>query len=163
MSSFIFFAQWFERARSTIICCDSGLTLSQENRSTVCITNEGEVVLFGTCTHRGQKKNYVFPSKISSLQDIKEIDCGEHHTMCLDYSGNLYGFGCNEYGQLGVYNDTISKITYYHIPQLIELPPCKQVSCGGDFTVCLSEVGELFSFGNNRHGELGIGNTYREE
>ena len=52
-------------------------------------------------------------------------------------------------------------------PQKIDVPPIKQVSGGGDFSICLSEDGNLYSFGRNINGPLGHGNykpkTYPEQ
>ena len=62
----------------------------------------------------------------------------------------------NEYGQLGIGDKDLSHTS---IPQKVNLPPCKQISCGNNFTMCLSENGEVYSFGNNDYGQLGLGNN----
>ena len=46
-----------------------------------------------------------------------------------------------------------------YIPQKVNLPPCKHVSCGENFVICLTENGVLYSFGNNEEGQLGLGNN----
>ena len=76
--------------------------------------------------------------------------------VCLDNDGNVYTFGNNEYGQLGIGDKDLSHTS---IPQKVNLPPCKQISCGYDFTMCLSENGEIYPFGNNINGQLGLGNN----
>ena len=49
--------------------------------------------------------------------------------------------------------------TYEYIPQKVFLPTINQVSCGIGFTMCLSTDGFVYSFGANKHGHLGHGNT----
>ena len=53
---------------------------------------------------------------INGLKNIKNIQCGELHSYCLDTTGTLYTFGCNGVGQLCVSlqesnNNLINKIT----------------------------------------------------
>ena len=45
-------------------------------------------------------------SKYSRL-GIKQIACGENHTIILTNNGQVHSFGNNEYGQLGL-NDNIN-------------------------------------------------------
>ena len=52
-------------------------------------------------------------------------------------------------------NDTI--FTYFLLERIdsIETMPIKQVACGQDFTMALSDKGKVLSWGNNRSGQLG--------
>jgi len=139
------------RSVSNIVCSDS---------FTLCLNNDLNVVSFGRSTNgsHGHKEDNVFPPKIiSSLNHIISISTFGGHCVCLDNDGNVSTFGSNQYGQLGIGNrDTLK---YTSIPQKVNLPPCIQISCGGNFTMCLSESGEIYSFGNNETGQLGLGNN----
>ena len=130
------------------------------NGFTICISNEGDVYSFGKHAKgaHGHEELSVFPErKISSLKNIKSISCGENHTICLDNHGNVFSFGSNHYGQLGVEKEKVT-LGYTHYIQTISLPLIKQVSCGRYFSICLSEDGNLYSFGYNNYGQLGHGN-----
>ena len=118
---------------------------------TFTISHNGEVFSFGT---NKQSAVYHKRVKIKSLQNIHSLDCGGAHTICLDNEGNVYSFGLNYKGELGV-SDTqgISK----NPPHLVALPPIKQVSCGNEFTICVSEDGDVYSFGINEYGQIGLG------
>ena len=76
------------------------------------------------------------------------IDYGTNHTICLNYSGDIFSFGVITL--LGVYIENTNThkstidLTKTHIPQKINLPPCKQVSCGENFTMCLTEDNIIF-------------------
>ena len=77
--------------------------------------------------------------------------CGSSHTITLSNDKDLYSFGKNDCGQLGLgHNYNVS------IPSCIpNLPKIKQVSCGGFFTFCVDEEGFLWSFGESSNGKLG--------
>ena len=126
---------------------------------TVCINNNQNVVSFGTSGSggHGHKEDNVFPPKIiSSLNHIISISVGGDHSVCLDNDGNVFTFGKNKYGQLGIGDKDLSHTS---IPQKVNLPPCTQISCGDNFTMCLSENGEVYSFGHTRNGQLGVENN----
>ena len=36
---------------------------------------------------------------------------------------------------------------------------CKEVSCGRSVSICLTDEGIVYSFGKNKYGQLGIGNS----
>ena len=66
-------------------------------------------------------------------------------------------FGNNFEGQLGLGN----KFAHYRpLPTPIpNLPKVNMVSCGRNFTVCVDYEGFIWSFGENKYGQLGTGNT----
>ena len=81
--------------------------------------------------------------------------CGTDHTVCLSNDCNVYSFGSNDYGQLGlgVEEKQVS------IPNQIQnLPKIKIISCGEYFTICVDNEGSMWSFGRNNYGQLGTGN-----
>ena len=140
------------RKLSTIVCADSfddyGMTLS--------ISNDGDVYAIGlhAYAHGFTEESPIFPpKKIPSLQKIISVKCSEQHTICLDNCGNVFTFGSNVNGQLGIGDDCIST----HEPQIIDIPPIKQISCGEGFSMCLTNDGFLYSFGDNYYGQLGHG------
>ena len=46
-----------------------------------------------------------------------------------------------------------------YIQQKIDIPLCKQIACGYDFSICLTENNLLFSFGSNFCSLLGVGTS----
>ena len=145
------------RIEATIICNDSSWT---GYGYTICISHNREVYSFGKhrkCAH-GHKGHVLTPTKIPSLKNITSISCGDHHTVCLDIEGNIFTFGGNMYGQLGIGIDK-EELEYTHIPQKVDISPIKQISSGYNFIMCLAEDGDLYSFGSNNKGQLGLGNN----
>ena len=85
---------------------------------------------------------------------VIQAACGLHHTIFLTTDGKLYACGNNENGQLGL-RDSKSR----YVPSLIE--DCKslsviEVACGYYHTMILAEGGDVFTFGRNDKGQLGL-------
>ena len=122
------------------------------------ISKDGTVFSCGCCfdgEHGHDEKIISNPTAIPTLKNIISISSGSQ-TVCLDNDGNVYTFGSNEYGKLGIGVDE-DTLKFTHIPQKVNLPPCKQISCGYGFIICLTEDGLLCSFGDNNCGQLGLG------
>lgn len=94
-----------------------------------------------------------------------ERNASVHHCVALDEDGNVYTWGYNAYGQLGD-----NSVTDRNIPTLIPkaffglLAAQKVVAIwagGGEYgwTMALTELNQLFAWGYNNYGHLGLGTT----
>ncbi|KAF8386302.1 rpm-1 [Pristionchus pacificus] len=97
----------------------------------------------------------------SSLQlttnspDIKvaSVSCGNFHTIVLTANRQVYTFGSNAHGQLGV-GDALKRAG----PQKISLPAGVQpvqVAAGANHCVVRAADGSVFTFGAHKSGQLG--------
>ena len=74
--------------------------------------------------------------------------------MCLNENGEIYSFGYNVNGQLGLGNNE-----YFCSPQLISsLKDIEFIECGGFHTFCKSLSNEIYCWGKNEYGQLGLEN-----
>ncbi|XP_034691673.1 ultraviolet-B receptor UVR8 [Vitis riparia] len=114
-----------------------------------CIDENGSVFIFGERAMDKfgfrEAKNATAPSMISELPYSKQVACGGYHTCVISSSGELFTWGSNENGCLGMgFMETI------HFPERIEGPfsknPVSQVSCGWKHTAAISE-GNVFTWG----------------
>jgi len=64
----------------------------------------------------------------------------------------LLTWGEGKFGQLGT-GDKNNQPTAFRVPALYNI---KEVACGWKHTLCLSNDGRLFSFGDNKYGQLGL-------
>ena len=86
------------------------------------------------------------------------MSCGGDHTLALSESGKVYAFGQSTNGQLGLGIRTLETSIPLQITSLSDLPngvgKIKQISCGENHTSVVSNSGQLFTFGDGRHGKL---------
>ena len=82
------------------------------------------------------------------------VSCGLEFVLLLSKKGNVYGYGSNRKGQLGLSELTDVKDDCRLIEALEGLK-VGQISAGGWHSLVL-ENGNVYSFGWNSHGQLGI-------
>lgn len=89
-------------------------------------------------------------------KQVRKVSCGLHHTAFVTGEGEIYTCGNNENGQLGL-KDTRSRYTPTVLEELSQYR-FKSVACGYYHTLALTEQGEVFVFGRNDRGQLGLVN-----
>ena len=127
----------------------------------IILVSTDEVYSYGKddeSAHGHQEEVILTPTKIPSLKNIVSVDCGGHHTICLDKDGGVFSFGSNTLSQLGV-KKSPKELKFTHLPQKIDVPPIKQIVCGYVSSICISTNDEMFSFGSNFFGQLGLGHN----
>ena len=87
------------------------------------------------------------------------VATGVGHSLVVTSTGQLYAFGYNYYGQLGsAVNNTTTNPNA--TPALVTLPgatgPVTDVAGGDEFSLALTSTGQLYSFGINSEGQLGV-------
>ncbi|KAG7177409.1 E3 ubiquitin-protein ligase HERC4-like [Homarus americanus] len=124
------------------------------------LTEEGLVYSCGNneMGQLGHNKLTRTPEQIDDLQNysIIQVAAGDQHSAALTSWGLIYVWGENGFGQLGI-NSTEPHI---HAPKLVKSLARKQtvqIACGCNHTLALTSEGELYSWGQNNLGQLGLG------
>jgi len=91
-----------------------------------------------------------------SINDVKQIACGDDHTFILKNDGSVWACGNNNYGELGL-NSTTNTTTFTQVTTNIN-NDVKQIVCGNSYTFILKNDGSLWATGYNASGQLGLGN-----
>ncbi|KAI5077940.1 hypothetical protein GOP47_0007764 [Adiantum capillus-veneris] len=91
---------------------------------------------------------------------IKAVACGGRHSAALTDAGALLTFGWGLYGQCGQ-GSTDDEVSPCYVSSLGGLP-VKAVAAGLWHTVCITESGDVYSFGGNQFGQLGTGSDQAE-
>ena len=87
------------------------------------------------------------------------VQTGNYHSLALTDSGDIYSWGSNYYGQLGL--GTSGSGTNKDTPQKVTVNGVKftDIAVGLYHSLALTDTGVLYSWGFNESGQLGSGNT----
>lgn len=89
-----------------------------------------------------------------------QVSTGTEHSVGLTADGKVYAWGSNDMGQLGT--DSRSPST---VPVPVKMDGAlygltvTSVAAGGKHTLARTSDGQVFAWGDNRHGQLGIDST----
>lgn len=101
------------------------------------------------------------PKLIESLRNkrIRDIACGSSHSAAITSSGELYTWGLGEYGRLG-HGDNNTQLKPKRVEKMLP-HRVVQIACGSRDaqTLCLTEDGFVFSWGDGDFGKLGRGGS----
>lgn len=94
---------------------------------------------------------------------VCKVACGSYHSLAITVDGELYSWGSNNCGQLG--NGPNNQPTPRRITGHLVSANKKVVSmsCGQSFSIALTEDGELYSWGYNGNGQLGLGSSSNQQ
>ena len=94
---------------------------------------------------------------------VPVVGQGYGNTITLKEDGTVWATGKNDYGQLGV-GDTTNRNTSVQvkIDENTYLKNVIKIDVTDDSTIALTKTGEVYAWGKNENGELGVGDkTYR--
>lgn len=88
---------------------------------------------------------------------IKHISAGQHHVFAVSTDGLAFGWGRNDFGQLGIGTKKESAVTKPVRLKHLQDKKIVMTAAGESHSLFLTELGEVYSCGFNEFGELGIG------
>ncbi|XP_072898000.1 E3 ubiquitin-protein ligase HERC2-like [Hemitrygon akajei] len=95
------------------------------------------------------------PFRSLSERNIIQVTCGNEHSLAVSKDGQVFAWGCNTYGQLGLGK----KDTFFQNAMAVQTfsgIPVAQIAAGGEHSLALTVSGAVFAFGRNNHGQLGL-------
>ncbi|OCT91702.1 hypothetical protein XELAEV_18014764mg [Xenopus laevis] len=126
------------------------------------VTQDGELYTFGEPENgklglpSDKLKKHKKPQRVSGLSGkVKIVSCGGEHTIAVTEK-EVYTFGLGQFGQLG--HGTF--IFETQLPKAVDVLTKKTilyVTCGENHTAVITDKGLLYTFGDGRHGKLGLG------
>ncbi|XP_051735246.1 E3 ISG15--protein ligase HERC5-like isoform X2 [Ctenopharyngodon idella] len=126
----------------SIVCGGAGAVL---------LANGGRVLIM-------DKSTVCRPLKGLGNRQVIQIACGDQHSMALTKDGQLFVWGENSHGQLGLKKEHPGSPSAQQVKSLCGIP-LAQISAGGDHSFVLSLSGVVFGWGKNSAGQLGLGDT----
>jgi alpha-tubulin suppressor-like RCC1 family protein len=130
------------------------------------VTSAGQLYAFGdnefgqlgTSTEHLANPTPVLVSLPGASGPVVQVAAGENHSLAVTSTGQLYSFGLNQSGQLGRVTNNGGGAAN-PTPELVSLPgatgPVTQVAAGERHSLALTSTGQLYSFGDNKYGQLG--------
>ncbi|XP_016389136.1 RCC1 domain-containing protein 1 [Sinocyclocheilus rhinocerous] len=170
--------------------CAVSLALGSEHA--VLLTSDGTVYSWGSGSHgqlgHGALTSQEEPQVLEALWGvpIRAVSAGNWHSASISTGGDLYMWGWNESGQLGLpsrgleeeklrgkscgnteqpINEDEKKqadvfISIQAFPALVDVPnvlEISRISCGSRHTAAVSGTGDLYTWGWGHYGQLGHG------
>ncbi|XP_021263466.1 X-linked retinitis pigmentosa GTPase regulator isoform X2 [Numida meleagris] len=145
---------WFKNDKPVHISCG--------DEHTAVVTGDGELYTFGEPENGKlgllpeQLKNNRVPQPVLGIMEkVNKVACGGEHTVVLTET-DVYTFGLGQYGQLGhgtlLFETSVPKSVKHLRKRKIH-----NITCGENHTAVIAENGLMFTFGDGRHGKLGLG------
>ena len=143
----------------------------------IVLTNDREVFSWGCGEYGrlglGDEDDYTVPQQVSlppKHSDIASIQCGRDNTFLLTSNGHLLACGNNEDNKMAL-NQTLrlkgklscTDIKFVYCKTLptpvraLKQYKVTSVSAGKDHSAVTDITGRLITFGNNKYGQLGVG------
>ncbi|XP_064413830.1 RCC1 and BTB domain-containing protein 2 isoform X2 [Latimeria chalumnae] len=129
----------------------------------MALTSDGEVYTWGYNNSgqvgSGSTANQPTPRRVTSCLQNKmviHIACGQMCSMAVVDDGEVYVWGYNGNGQLGLGSNG-NQPTPCRVATLQGVRVC-QLVCGYAHTMALTDEGVLYAWGANSYGQLGTGN-----
>ncbi|XP_070764277.1 probable E3 ubiquitin-protein ligase HERC3 [Enoplosus armatus] len=93
-----------------------------------------------------------------SNKPVSQVACGSQHSVALTQDGQVYAWGQDSRGQLGLGKRKLGASSPQHLRSLSAIP-LVQIAAGGEQSFALSVSGGVFGWGRNDRGQLGLGDT----
>lgn len=131
---------------------------------TALVTENGDVYTWGDGRNsqlgQSEKKSLLMiPTVVEKLTSVHvvQVACGQHHTLALTDTGDMFSWGCAKFGQTGHDKRGVT----LHPERIAEFAPARtafkivEIACGNRHSLALSKKGEVLSWGCDVHGQIG--------
>ena len=143
--------------RSGVLAGRTITALSAGGTRVLALCADGALVAWGS----GNSVPYLMslPGGLAG-KTITAIAVGGSHSLALYADGTVAAWGANDYGQLGINNQTsTSGVVEVDRTGVLQGKKVVAISAGGSHSLALCSDGTLVAWGQNSDGQLGIGTT----
>ncbi|XP_078218872.1 X-linked retinitis pigmentosa GTPase regulator isoform X7 [Callithrix jacchus] len=126
------------------------------------VTTDGELYIFGE-SENGKLglpnellSNHRIPQLVPEIPEkVIQVACGGEHSVVLTEDA-VYTFGLGQFGQLGL-GTLLFETSEPKVVENIGNKTISYISCGENHAALLTDNGLMYTFGDGRHGKLGLG------
>ena len=131
-------------------------------KHSLAVTKDGEVYAWGFSdygqlgigtTENSFEATAPYPVKVDNLTDIISVSSQSYFSLALDKKGDVYAWGKNDSGQLGIGNKENKNVPV----KIDNLTGIKDIAAGVNHSLAVTKNGEVYAWGANKYGQLGIG------
>ncbi|XP_066264089.1 uncharacterized protein [Branchiostoma lanceolatum] len=133
-------------------CCGDGFSVFVSDNGIVMTCGDGS----NGCLGHGDWMSASRPRLIEPLLsvDVRAISCGPHHVVAVGSDGEVFAWGRGRHGCLGL-GDEVDHFSPQEV-QISEPVFIREVKCGVDGTMFLTDMGSVLACGNNESNKLGL-------
>eukprot|EP00064_Thunnus_orientalis_P000753 superscaffoldBa00000042_g754 len=159
-----------EPRRIDVLCGKKIVSLSYGTGPHVVVaTSDGEVFAWGHNGYsqlgNGTTNHGLTPALVSTnllSKRVTEVACGSHHTIALTTDGEVYAWGYNNSGQVGS-GSTANQPTPRRVSSCLQNKVVVNIACGQLCSMAVLDNGEIYGWGYNCNGQLGLGNNGNQQ
>eukprot|EP00985_Skeletonema_marinoi_P016888 scaffold9171_cov100-Skeletonema_marinoi.AAC.1 len=142
---------------------------------TLVATRSGQLYSFGLGKGGrlglGDESHRPLPTRILgplSKRIVASIAAAENHSLCSTSDGAVFAWGSNGFGQLGIHSSrgnaqqnppADSRLSPRRVEGKLKQSFVVGVACGERHSVALTRLGEVYCWGDNKKGQLGVINV----
>ncbi|KAK7864423.1 hypothetical protein R5R35_000463 [Gryllus longicercus] len=131
-------------------------------------TEDGDLYTWGHNGYcelgNGSSNQCWVPSLVQSMltgKVVVEVACGSHHSLALTDDGEVYAWGQNNCGQVGS-GMSANQSLPRRVNSVLSARRCITIACGQTSSIAVTDTGEVYGWGYNGNGQLGLGNNVNQ-
>ena len=159
------------QARKVDVLCGKAIVAFEYGSGphVLALTKTGEVFSWGSngyCALGNGSTNHpgLIPAQVSGSlvgRVVTRVACGSNHSIALTETGDIYAWGNNNCGQIGS-GTTTTQSTPLKVSSPFAGKRVVSISCGHTSSMVALETGEVYGWGYNGNGQLGLGNNINQ-
>ena len=129
-----------------------------------CINHKNSLFTWGKGSYgrlgHGFTNDCLFPQEVEELIGIKieDVVLGTYHTFAISSDRHVYAWGGWNFGKLGIHGRSSGNLIVPHLVHALVNKNVREIATGTFHSLCITDSGSLYAWGNSKQGKLGFKN-----